>query len=102
MELRALEGLGDNVEGRPAQARVAGGVREQVARPVGVLAAGRDEQAPVRLLNEADGNLDLSSARPPPCLESKDLAPAGKLLCNVVRYRLRPCQDLPSVCTAGA
>jgi len=102
VERSAFEGLRGGVERLAAEGRAAAWLREEVAGPVGVIAARGDEQAPVRLLDVPDRDLDESTARPPAGLEPDDLAPAGKLLPELVRQRPLPCQDLPSVCTDGA
>ena len=102
LELGAFEWFRDGLERLVRQARAAARLGEQVPGPGGVVAPGRDQQAPVRLLDVSDRDVDRSSARSSPRLQPDDLAPAGQLLAELVRQRPPRCQDLPSVWTEGA
>jgi hypothetical protein len=111
----ALEWLGDGGDPPLGDRQDAGGVGKQVQRPMGIGSARRDQKGTVWLLDIADGCANGHASPPAASLDRRDLAPAGELLAELpidgqsvsdripsfARYLPR-CQDLPSVCTAGA
>jgi hypothetical protein len=96
-----VERLGDRRPGPIADGDRAARLGLEVAGPVGLGVAGRDEHAPVGFLDEADGDRDVPATDPAAGDDPGDLAPADELRPDLVRQRPR-CQDLPSVATAGA
>jgi len=100
--LVVIQRLGHGVPGPIADGEMACRIHLQIAGPVGIGVAGRDEQAAVRLLDEPDRDGDLAPGDPTPSREPDDLPPAGELFADLVRQRPFCCQDLPSVTTAGA
>ena len=100
-------GAGDRLRsgvrpGLVTQGHLARGIGIEVARPVGLRAPRRDQNAAIGVLDVAEGDLDRAPAYATACLEAEHLPPAGELLAELVRQRPRPCQLLPSVWIAGA
>jgi hypothetical protein len=108
-----LERLGDRAEPPIAHLDLDLRVIDEVRRPVRPIPR-RDEDRPVRLLDEADGDGSRESAAATAGGQPGDLALEEQVAADIVRQRVsasarqrvsappRCCQDLPSVWVDGA
>ena len=99
--IRSFQRLGDGGEMPLADLDIDRRIREQVQRPV-CLAAGRDQDAAVRLVDVADRDGTREPAPPSASRDACDLPLEEQVAADVVRRQRARCQDFPSVWVDGA